>query len=282
MPSHLSGSSRELAVEIMRCPILAECLGEGGYRLACYDVAVGPGGPHQGHWVPDPWVGYLTEAPLLFVSSSTAGGWDAYGDSSGLSVDSPDEALLDWEDGGFDEGQLPGIVQGVYPVDSQGNPGKAVRYWEWALARAEQALPQPVRPGAGLCPHRCGPLLQHRRTAGLVGAAHLRHRVPGEGAGGLPGPGGGPCRTVGQACLQRAAQPGRRRPPAGAHPGGGEGAASGIGPPPQQPGRSEVLPGPAHRCPAGAGQRGAGRDPLTAPVPVPNPARRSGSVAAGV
>lgn len=149
MPSHLSGSSRELAVEIMRCPILAECLGEGGYRLACYDVAVGPAGPHQEHWVPDPWVGHLTEAPLLFVSSSTAGGWDAYQDPSGLSVDSEDEALLDWEDGGFDQGQLPGIVQGVYPVDSQGNPGKAVRYWEWALARAEEVLPQPVEPGVG-------------------------------------------------------------------------------------------------------------------------------------
>ena len=149
MPSHLSGSSRHLAVEIMRCPILAECLGEGGYRLACYDVAVGPGGPHQGHWVPDPWVGHLTEAPLLFVSSSTAGGWDAYEDPSGLSVDSTDDNILDWADGAFDSGQPFGIEEGVYPTNSQGKPGKAVRYWEWALARAEEVLRQPVRPGVG-------------------------------------------------------------------------------------------------------------------------------------
>ncbi len=43
MPSHLSGAPRELAVEIMCCPILAACLEESGYRLACYDVAVDPG-----------------------------------------------------------------------------------------------------------------------------------------------------------------------------------------------------------------------------------------------
>ena len=149
MPSHLSGSSRELAVEIMRCPILAECLGEGGYRLACYDVALGSGGPHRSNWVPDPWVGHLTEAPLLFVSSSTAGGWDASGDQSGPNADSEDEALLDCEDGAFDEGQPSGIAEGVYPLDGQGRRGKAVRYWEWALARAAEVLPEPVIPGKG-------------------------------------------------------------------------------------------------------------------------------------
>ena len=149
MPSHLGGSSRELAVEIMRCPILAACLEEDGYRLACYDVATGPGGPHRGHWVPDPWVGHLTEAPLLFVSSSTAGGWDAYEDPSGPSVDSGDEALLDCADGAFDSGQLFGVEEGVYPTDSQGKRGRAVRYWEWARARAEEVLPPPVIPCLG-------------------------------------------------------------------------------------------------------------------------------------
>jgi hypothetical protein len=149
MPSHLSGASRELAVEIMRCPILSACLKEDGYQLACYDVAVGPGGPHQGQWVPDPWVGHLTEAPLLFVSSSTAGGGDAITDPDELSVASPDQDLLDWEDGGFDEGQRPGIAEGVRLVNSHGVRGKSVRYWEWARARAEEVLPQPVEPGVG-------------------------------------------------------------------------------------------------------------------------------------
>ncbi|HUY24727.1 MAG TPA: hypothetical protein VMV09_05420 [Candidatus Saccharimonadales bacterium] len=149
MPSHLSGTSRELAVEIMRCPILAACLEESGYRLACYDAAVGPGGPYQGRWVPEPWVGHLTEAPLLFVSSSAAGGGDPLTDPGELSVGSQDQELLDWADGGFDEGQAPGIAEGVHLKDSRGVPGKPVRYWQWAKARAQEVLPQPVVPGVG-------------------------------------------------------------------------------------------------------------------------------------
>ena len=37
----------------------------------------------------------------------------------------------------------------MYPTDSQGKRGRAVRYWEWARARAEEVLPQPVIPGLG-------------------------------------------------------------------------------------------------------------------------------------
>lgn len=50
LPSHRSGAPRELAVEIMRSPILAACLEEKWYRLACYDVAVGSGGLPPGRW----------------------------------------------------------------------------------------------------------------------------------------------------------------------------------------------------------------------------------------
>lgn len=73
MPSHLSGSDRELAVEIMRCPVLAACTSPGGEELPCHEVAAGQGGPHKSRWVPDPWVGHLTKAPLLFVSSNPGG-----------------------------------------------------------------------------------------------------------------------------------------------------------------------------------------------------------------
>lgn len=149
MPSRLNGPSRALAVQIMRCAILTACLEEDGYRLACHDVAIGPGGPHVARWVPDPWVGHLTEAPLLFVSSSTAGGGAPITDRAELSVDSPDEALLDWGDGGFDEGEVPGIADGEYLVDSHGVRGKPVRYWRWAKSCAAEVLPSPVVPGAG-------------------------------------------------------------------------------------------------------------------------------------
>lgn len=149
MPSHLSGALRELAVEIIRCPVLAQCAAEGPDTLPCHEVAAGPGGPHRARWVPEPWVGHLTEAPLLFVASNPGGGGSPITDPEDLSCDSPDQALLDWADGAFDEGQVPGVADGVYLVDARGQRGRWVPYWGWALRCAREVLPQPVQPGVG-------------------------------------------------------------------------------------------------------------------------------------
>lgn len=62
MASRLDGAARDLATQILRRPILTQCLEPGGSQLPCYDVAAGPGGPHQSRWVPEPWVGHLAEA----------------------------------------------------------------------------------------------------------------------------------------------------------------------------------------------------------------------------
>ena len=148
MPSHLSGAPRELAVEIMRCPVLAACVADGGEALPCHEVAAGPGGPHRVRWIPEPWVGHLTEAPLLLVSSNPAGG-DPITDPEDLSVDSRDDALLDWADGAFDQGQLPGVADGAHLVDRQGKRGEWVHYWGWVKTCAKEILPQPVVPGQG-------------------------------------------------------------------------------------------------------------------------------------
>ena len=149
MPSHLSGASRELAVEIMRCPVLAGCVAEGGDAHPCYEVAAGPGGPHQARWVPEPWVGHLTEAPLLFVASNPGGGGSPITDPAELSCDSADQAILDWADGAFDKGQVPGVADGAYQVDARGQRGRWVPYWGWALRCAREVLPPPVTPGVG-------------------------------------------------------------------------------------------------------------------------------------
>ena len=147
MPSHLSGAFRELAVEIMRCPVLSQCLTEGGQVLPCHQVVTGPGGPKHSHWVPDPWMGHLTEAPLLFVSSNPGSGGDPSCDPEDLSGASDDESLLDFEDGAFDLGQFPGIADGAHLVDRLGNRGPWVHYWGWVKDRATEVLPQPVIPG---------------------------------------------------------------------------------------------------------------------------------------
>lgn len=112
MASRLDSAGRDLAVQILRCPILAQCLEEGGAQRPCAEVATGPGSPHHAHWVPEPWVGHLAEAPLLFVSSNPGGGSEPSTDPDDPSSSSPDEVLLDCQDGAFDEGQLPGSQMG--------------------------------------------------------------------------------------------------------------------------------------------------------------------------
>jgi hypothetical protein len=145
--SRLDGAARELAVQTIRCPILTQCLGADGYRLACYDVAVGPGSPHHGHWIPEPWVGHLAEAPLLFVSSNPAGGGEPSSDPEDPSSASSDDVLLACQDGAFDEGQLPGIAEGEYLVDCHGTRGQWVRYWRWAKTCATDVFPKMPVPG---------------------------------------------------------------------------------------------------------------------------------------
>jgi hypothetical protein len=145
--SRLDSAARELAVQILRCPILTQCLEEGGSQLPCAEVATGPGSPHRAHWVPEPWVGRLAEAPLLFVSSNPGGGSDPSTDPYDPSSSSSDEVLLDCQDGAFDEGQLPGIADGQYLVDVHGNRGKSVHYWEWVKRCASEILSRAPIPG---------------------------------------------------------------------------------------------------------------------------------------
>ena len=134
-------------MQIMRCPVLAECVEKDGHRRGCYEVATGPGGPHSAKWVPEPWVGHLTEAPLLFVSSNPGGGRDPSDDPEDPSSASSDEILLACQDKAFDEDQRPGITDGAYLVNRHGVPGKWVPYWGWARRRAEELLLRSVFAG---------------------------------------------------------------------------------------------------------------------------------------
>ena len=147
MPSHLSGALRELAVEIIRCPVLAQCAAEGPDTLPCHEVAAGPGGPHRARWVPEPWVGHLTEAPLLFVASNPGGGGSPITDPEDLSCDSPDQALLDWADGAFDEGQVPGVADGVYLVNARGSAAGGCPTGAGPLDAPGRSCPNPCSQG---------------------------------------------------------------------------------------------------------------------------------------
>jgi hypothetical protein len=68
-----TGADRDLAVHVLRRPVLARCLEDDGSQLPCHEVALGPGGLHHAKCISDPWGGHLVEAPLLFVSSIPRG-----------------------------------------------------------------------------------------------------------------------------------------------------------------------------------------------------------------
>jgi len=133
----LYGPERDLAVQILRCPILSQCQGVDGYRLGCYDVTMGRLGPIHTNGFPEPWVGHLTKARLLFLSSNPGTGADPATDVPDLTADSSDDELLAYEDGAFDEDQCPGIADGEYLRNRLGERGKRVPYWHWVKVCAQ-------------------------------------------------------------------------------------------------------------------------------------------------
>ena len=94
----------------------------------------GSRGPHRLRWIPEPWLGHLTEAPLLFGSSNPAGGDTPITGSEDSSRDWPDQAHLDWVDGACDQRQIPG-ADGAQLVDARGRRGRVS-----IAAEADQGL----------------------------------------------------------------------------------------------------------------------------------------------
>jgi uracil-DNA glycosylase len=146
----LEGPSAALAADIIRCPIVDQCLGAGGESLPCHRVVSWQGkGPALARYVPEPWSGHLTRAPILFVSSNP--GADAEGaplsDASFTSTWSTDEIVSCYDDA-FETWRKPGIAEGIYQVDRFGSRAdRPVRYWIWVRARARELLQRSPAPG---------------------------------------------------------------------------------------------------------------------------------------
>lgn len=93
--------------------------------------------------LPEPWVGEIDVAPILFVSSNPSIGDDKQ--TTGAAAD--DDV---WESHHFAHGggRRSYIQDGIRTTDSDGNPLQAVRYWSGALARARELIPyREVVPG---------------------------------------------------------------------------------------------------------------------------------------
>lgn len=139
-----------LAAEIIRCPIVDQCLAPGGTALPCHRIVSWQGKHPDGlRYVPEPWSGHVGRAPILFVSSNPGG--DAEGapisESSFTSGWDTDEIVSCYDDA-FEAWRKPGIAEGIYLTDRLGNRNpKPIRYWLWARARAAELLERAPAPG---------------------------------------------------------------------------------------------------------------------------------------
>jgi hypothetical protein len=146
----MNSESAALAAEIVRCPVVDQCLAAGGEALPCHRVVSWQGQAAGGlRYVPEPWSGHLDRAPILFVSSNP--GADVEGapisDASYTSAWETEEIVSCCDDA-FEPWRKPGIIDGIYLSDKFGKRGaKPIRYWLWARARARELLQRQPVPG---------------------------------------------------------------------------------------------------------------------------------------
>lgn len=156
MSSVQTHANTDLLLTIARCPVMAGCLDAEqpshpcaavtGYQWQSIDAATRIEYWRRAHQLPEPWVGHLAEAPILFVSSNpsirgqvTPEGLAAPS-RDGITWISTDEAIIDRFDDAFDKH----IVDGVRSIGAK----RATRYWSSIKNRAQELIPhRPVRPG---------------------------------------------------------------------------------------------------------------------------------------
>jgi uracil-DNA glycosylase len=89
--------------------------------------------------VPEPWVGELDIAPILFISSNPSIGDDRHAVGA-----SSDETLWDSHQFAFGGGRQPYILDGINTTTTAGNKLKKVAYWVAVRARARELISNAV------------------------------------------------------------------------------------------------------------------------------------------
>ena len=143
-----SQTARQL-LAIARCPVMAECLDRehsihpctaiARFQWDSIDAVTRIARWREAHQLPEPWVGRLAEAPILFVSSnpSIRGQITAEGLAAptrdGLTWDAPDDEIVDRFENAFDKY----MVDGVRWIGAT----RATRYWS-SIKRKRRADPR--------------------------------------------------------------------------------------------------------------------------------------------
>ncbi len=138
------GLARRVFQGIARCPKVREIY-DGGTnaceRIVRYQMIEFGAERYGDFQVPEPWVGQIDVAPMLFISSNPSIGEDdhARGDAS-------DEQVWESHHLAFGGGSRAYVADGRYTTDRNGNLIEPQKYWCWVLNRARDLMAEP-RPG---------------------------------------------------------------------------------------------------------------------------------------
>ena len=148
--------------------MLEACLSPGGDKLGCHRVATWYSTEHSPHYVPEPWSGHLSIAPILFISSNPGGGKQGEGvNPNGTTNLWSDDDLVRAFDSAFEPGQRPGVVDSTHIVDIRGSRTRAIRYLSWVWYTSRDLLAVDPRPGIDYALTE----VVHCGTAGEAGVA---------------------------------------------------------------------------------------------------------------
>jgi hypothetical protein len=130
--------------EISGCPNVQICLKNDAPPHPCSEIvrSQGTADCHK-FQLPEPWVGQIDIAPILFVSSNPSIGEDDH------AVGGTNPANI-WESHhlAFGGGPRTYIIDGTKTTRDDGTIIKSVKYWAAIRARAQEFFPmRPVRPG---------------------------------------------------------------------------------------------------------------------------------------
>lgn len=174
----LASDANKLLVEITRCPVGTECIVSLRSQHSCAEVVLHqwPGVPVEErrarwraeHHVPEPWVGHIEHAPLLFLSSNPSvsgtrprnapppsavpfphlldAGSDHPAVRRGLQAPRPawgEDELVDRFKAAFDVW----MPDGIHQISGDGGLGKPVPFWRAVKGLAIELMGRDVVPG---------------------------------------------------------------------------------------------------------------------------------------
>ncbi len=130
-------TTHDAFVSISRCANVASCLRSTDIHPCCEIVRSQNISEPDDFQVPEPWVGQIDIAPILFVASNPSIGEDDHAKWS-----STDDDIWDSHHLAFGGGRRHYIDDGIRTTSPDGAIIKPVRYWASVRARARELIPE--------------------------------------------------------------------------------------------------------------------------------------------